>query len=318
MALPLGLVLALAVLNLAFGYLNEARQRGRLKDMFGQYVPPTLVEQMVRAPGRFSTAGESREMTVLFADIRSFTTLSETLTPGELKGLLNQFFTRMTRIIFERHGTIDKYVGDMIMAFWGAPLPDPDHALHATEAALEMLGAVESLRPELAAQGLPEISIGIGINTGVMNVGDMGSEFRRAYTVIGDAVNLGSRIEGLTKFYGAGLVIGEATRAQLGSFVCRRLDRVRVKGKTQGVEVYEPLCREDKAEPALRLEIERHHRALELYWAQQWDESCAEFEALHARAPQTRIYALYLERIDELRRRPLPADWDGVYDRRTK
>ena len=184
--MPLELVTVLAMFNLAYGFLSESRQRDRLKGMFGHYVPPPLVEQMLRRPDRFTTDGESRELTVLFADIRNFTTLSETLSPNELKKLLNSFFTPMTRIIFEKHGTIDKYVGDMIMAFWGAPLEDERHAVHAVEAALAMLAEVERLKPEFRERGLPEITIGIGVNTGIMNVGDMGSEFRRAYTVIGD------------------------------------------------------------------------------------------------------------------------------------
>jgi adenylate cyclase len=318
LAMPLQLVTVLAVFNLAYGFLGESRQRNRLKDMFGQYVPPPLVEQMMRRPDRFTTEGESRELTVLFADIRNFTALSEALSPNELKNLLNSFFTPMTRIIFEKRGTIDKYVGDMIMAFWGAPLPDERHALHAVEAGLAMLTEVERLKAEFARRGLPEINIGIGLNTGIMNVGDMGSEFRRAYTVIGDAVNLASRIEGLTKYYGVGMVIGEDTYRQLDNIVCRKLDRVRVKGKTKGVEVYQPLCRRDQASDALHRELESYHRALELYWDKQWDAAHDSFEQLAALHPETEIYTLYLQRIAEIRDRPMPADWDGIYERRTK
>ena len=318
LAMPLQLVMALAVFNLAYGFLSESRQRNRLKDMFGQYVPPPLVDQMMRRPDRFTTEGESRELTVLFADIRNFTALSETLSSNELKSLLNSFFTPMTRIIFDKRGTIDKYVGDMIMAFWGAPLADERHAPHAVEAALAMLAEVERLKPEFASRGLPEINIGIGLNTGIMNVGDMGSEFRRAYTVIGDAVNLASRIEGLTKFYGAGVIIGEETYKKLDDFVCRKLDRVRVKGKTKGIEVYQPLCPHDQASDALRHELASHHRALELYWSKQWDAARDLFEQLHAQHPETEIYGLYLQRIAEIRERPLPPEWDGVYERRTK
>ena len=149
----------------------------------------------------------------------------------------------MTRVIFDRRGTIDKYVGDMIMAFWGAPLRDAEHAEHAVAAALDMLRALTELRAEFAREGLPEIAIGIGINSGLMNVGDMGSHYRRAYTVIGDAVNLASRLEGLTKYYGVDLVVGPRTRELAPGFVYRRLDRVRVKGKREAVEVFAPLCR---------------------------------------------------------------------------
>lgn len=318
LAMPLELVTVLAMFNLAFGFLGESRQRDRLKDMFGHYVPPPLVEQMLRRPDRFTTDGESRELTVLFADIRNFTTLSESLSPNELKKLLNSFFTPMTRIIFDKHGTIDKYVGDMIMAFWGAPLPDDKHAVHGVEAALAMLEEVERLKPEFTARGLPEVNIGIGVNTGIMNVGDMGSEFRRAYTVIGDAVNLASRIEGLTKYYGAGVVVGEDTYKNLDNILCRQLDRVRVKGKHTGVEVYQPLCPIEEADEALLQELESHHHALELYWHRQWDAAREIFDRLHTRHPATAVYKLYLQRIHDIRDRALPEDWDGVYERRSK
>jgi adenylate cyclase len=213
LATPILVQLPIALfVGLLAQYLTEAHARQQLKSVFGQYVPPEIVDEMSRNPDEdFSVEGESREMSVLFCDIRSFTTISESLPADELKQLLNHFFTPMTRIIFERRGTIDKYVGDMIMAFWGAPVQDPGHRQHAVEAALEMLDQVVAMRPELSERNWPEINIGIGINTGMMNVGDMGSEYRRAYTVIGDAVNLGSRLEGLTKYYGVRLIVSETT-----------------------------------------------------------------------------------------------------------
>ena len=167
---------------------------------------------------------------MLFCDIRGFTTISESLAADELKQLLNFFFTPMTRIIFEQRGTIDKYVGDMIMAFWGAPVHDNNHQQHAVEAAMAMLNQLAKMQPEFSERNWPEVNIGIGINTGMMNVGDMGSEYRRAYTVIGDAVNLGSRLEGLTKYYGVQLIVSETTAAGLDGILLRRLDRAKVKG----------------------------------------------------------------------------------------
>ena len=317
-AVPALLILHLAVFNLGYGFLFEARGRRQLKDMFGQYVPPALVEEMNRAGERYDFSGESREMSVLFADIRSFTTISESLSATDLKALLNRFFTPMTRIIFDRRGTIDKYVGDMIMAFWGAPLRDAEHAGHAIAAALDMLRTMRDLRAEFAREGLPEVAIGIGINSGVMNVGDMGSQYRRAYTVIGDAVNLASRLEGLTKYYGVDLVVGPRTRELAPDFVYRRLDRVRVKGKHEAVEVYAPLCRVAELDDALRQELADHERALEHFWKRDWPEAQRLFTALQAAHPQTTLYALYLERIAQLRERRLPDDWDGVYERREK
>lgn len=318
LAMPLALVIALAVLNMVYGFLFETRSRQQLKSMFGQYVPPELVEEMSQQPEHFGFEGQSREMTVLFADIRGFTTLSESLPAHALKDLLHRFFTPMTRVIFDHRGTIDKYVGDMIMAFWGAPVRDARHAEHAIDAALGMLHALQDLRTALVREGLPEIVIGIGINSGVMNVGDMGSQYRRAYTVIGDAVNLASRLEGLTKYYGVNLVVGPRTRELAPDFVYRRLDRVRVKGKREAVEVFEPLCRRAELGDVLQQELDTHEQALRHFWARDWEPARTLFRTLHAAHPQTALYALYLERIERLRERTLPDDWDGVYERREK
>ena len=319
LAAPMLLIALLGALNLGWGFFFEARTKRRLKMMFGQYVPPELVEEMSERPGDFGFAGEQRELSVLFSDIRGFTTISETLAADELKQLLNRYFTPMTRIIFEHRGTIDKYVGDMVMAFWGAPVRDPDHAAHAIEAALAMLAGTETLKREFVRLGLPEISIGIGINSGVMNVGDMGSEYRRAYTVLGDAVNLASRLEGTTKYYGVGLVVGERTRELAGErFVWRELDLVRVKGKDRPVHVYEPVCRRDEAGPGLLDELRRHDAALAAFRARRWEEAAERFAALRSEHPDCGLYILYLERLAGLRADTLPPDWDGSWTRTEK
>ncbi len=318
LAWPLILIIALAAVVVSYGFLSENRKRAQLKGMFGQYVPPQLVDVMSQTSESFGFEGESREMTVLFADIRGFTTLSEKLSPAELRTLLNRYFTHMTEIIFDHQGTIDKYVGDMIMAFWGAPLHDPDHAKHAIQAAMQMLEKTAELKPILLAEGYPEVDIGIGLNTGLMNVGDMGSSYRRAYTVLGDNVNLGSRIEGLTKFYGAGLVVSETTMAGQDGVVFRRLDLVKVKGKTEAVKVFEPLCTQEQVTAELLEELQRHEAGLEAYYRQAWDEAKGIFTPLNQQQPETRVYSLYLERIAELRQRNPGPDWDGVYERREK
>ena len=313
------LILLLASFNLAYGFLFESRGRRQLKGAFGQYVPPELVEKMSRNPELYGFEGESRELTILFADIRSFTTISESLSPNALKELLNRFFTPMTRIIFQRRGTIDKYVGDMIMAFWGAPVADGEHAVHAIEAALDMLAEVERLKEDFCADGLPEVEIGIGLNTGTVNVGDMGSEFRRAYTVIGDAVNLASRLEGTTKYYGVRLVVGERTREEADKrFVFRELDYIRVKGKAEAIRIFEPICRTEDADPALSEQLRRYHRALELYRSRRWDAADEILAALVSEQPEGQLYRLYRQRIDELRGMPRNEDWDAVYDRQVK
>jgi adenylate cyclase len=300
-------------------YLTEARSRKQLKAVFGQYVPPEIVDEMSRNPGEnFSVEGESRELSVLFCDIRSFTTISESLAADELKKLLNYFFTPMTRIIFEQRGTIDKYVGDMIMAFWGAPVTDPGHPQHAVEAALAMLDKVVEMRPELSERNWPEINIGVGINTGMMNVGDMGSEYRRAYTVIGDAVNLGSRLEGLTKYYGVMLIVSETTAGGLDGIELRRLDRVKVKGKHEPVTIYEPVGKSAEL-PAERIdEISASNEALDYYFAGNWEKARAAFRLLLDSVPGCRLYTLYLERIDALQSQGITEGWDGVFEHTSK
>jgi adenylate cyclase len=315
---PILLIIGLAIMNIIYGYLFESRKRERLKEMFGQYVPEEHIDEMLKGADSFALLGEDREMTVLFADIRNFTTISETMTASELKNLLNEFFTPMTEIIFKFQGTIDKYIGDLIMAFWGAPLTDKKHAEHAIAAALEMQETVTKLKPVFDARGWPEINIGIGLNSGVMSVGDMGSQFRRNYTVLGDAVNLGSRVEGLTKFYGVQLMITEATRKDQKKFLFRELDRVRVKGKKNGVGIFEVICRKKDATPELEQEIQKSDLALNNYYNQQWDAAESLFNELHLAHPHVKMYNLYLKRIHELKANPPAANWDGVHEHSSK
>jgi adenylate cyclase len=318
LAWPMMLIMTLAAVNISYGLISETRKRAQLKNMFGQYVPPQLVDTMSQTSEEsFGFEGESREMTVLFADIRDFTSLSEKLSPEALRNLLNRYFTHMTEIIFDHHGTIDKYVGDMIMAFWGAPLADADHARHALLTALQMLEKTAALKPALKAEGYPEIDIGIGLNSGLMNVGDMGSSYRRAYTVLGDNVNLGSRIEGLTKFYGVGLVVSETTAAGQDDILFRQLDRVKVKGRSTAVDVYQPLGIKEAINAERLVELTQHQQALAAYFQQDWDQARETFTQLQQQHP-ARLYQLYLERIEQLRQRNPGPEWDGVYERREK
>ncbi|OOC09538.1 CHASE2 domain-containing protein [Thioalkalivibrio halophilus] len=319
LASPLLAVVLIAVFNLGWGFLFEARTRHRLKAMFGQYVPPALVEQMSEHPEAFDFEGRSRELSILFSDIRGFTGLSESLEADQLKRLLNRYFTPMTRVIFEHRGTIDKYVGDMVMAFWGAPVDDREHATHAVEAALEMQAETARLREAFTAQGLPDIHVGIGINSGVVNVGDMGSEYRRAYTVLGDAVNLASRLEGSSKYYGVGIVVGERTRELTGEcFVWRELDRVRVKGRDRPVRVFEPVCRSPEHTPELQAELDSLAQALDAFRSADLDAAEKAFRRLTGAYPGVGLYRLYLDRIEHLRREPPPPDWDGSWTRESK
>jgi adenylate cyclase len=320
LAIPMLVQLPIALfVGLLAQYLTEAHSRKQLKSIFGQYVPPEIVDEMSRHPdGNFSVEGESRELSVLFCDIRGFTTISESLAADELKQLLNQFFTPMTRIIFEQRGTIDKYVGDMIMAFWGAPVQDPGHRQHAVEAALAMLDQVVAMQPEFSERNWPEVRIGIGIYSGVMNVGDMGSEYRRAYTVIGDAVNLGSRLEGLTKYYGVRLIVSETTAAGLDGMLLRCLDRVKVKGTHEPVTIYEPVGLSDSVPGELAKEVLASDTALNHYFAGDLEKAYSAFQILQDAAPERRLFGLYLERIGALQSQGIGPDWDGVFEHTSK
>lgn len=312
------MIFLLSIMNMAYGFLFESKARDLLKYMFGQYVPVEHVEKMSQNPNDYSMQGESRNMTVLFADIRNFTRISETLGAVELKNLLNEFFTPMTRIIFENNGTIDKYVGDMIMAFWGAPLKDEHHAKHALAAAIAMYEESLKIKTDFADKGLPEISIGIGLNTGIMNVGDMGSEFRRSYTVLGDAVNLASRLEGLTKFYGEDIIVGEQTASGQNHIIFRHLDKVKVKGKVSAVDVYAPVCLRDALTPDIMVELDKHEVALQLYFKRKWQKALKAFKKLNKKYPDKKIYALYIDRIQFLEENPPGKKWDGAFIRTKK
>jgi len=312
------LVLSITILNIAVGFFQESSRRRNLKDMFGQYVPPAHIDKMVNSGNQDAFASDSREMTVLFSDIRSFTSISEGLSAEELKLMLNEYFTPITQIIFETDGTIDKYVGDMVMAFWGAPLEDANHRLHAIEASLAMLKKTEELKPIFKAKGLPEINIGVGLNSGLMNVGDMGSQYRRAYTVLGDAVNLSSRLESLTKFYGVRCLVGENTLEGIKDYAFREVDRIQVKGKENSVNVFEPIGKISELSAVQLKELESYHAGLDLYRHQQWEDAQKIFKHLKNQFPETALYQLYLERIAENQNANLPADWDGTFRHTSK
>jgi adenylate cyclase len=226
--------------GVVYQYFVEGREKRKMKKLFGQYVSKDVYEQLVADPSRARLGGQRREMTVLFSDIRGFTTVTERGQPEEIVRMLNEYFTRMVAIVFHHHGTLDKFVGDMVMALFGAPLDDPKHADHAVEAALEMIEALHELNARWQAEGRPALDIGIGINSGSMIAGNIGSEAIMSYTVIGDAVNLGARLESLNKEYGTRIIISETTRAGLrGRYLFRSLGDVVVKGKTQPVAIFE-------------------------------------------------------------------------------
>jgi len=312
------MLLTMFMLNMSYGYFIETRGKRQLTGLFGHYVPPELVDEMARRPEAYSLEAQSREMTVLFSDVRGFTTISEGLNPKELSALMNQFLTPMTRVIHEHRGTIDKYMGDAVMAFWGAPLSDVEHARHAMQAGLEMLARVDQINNEFASRGWPPLKIGVGINTGPMSVGNMGSEFRMAYTVLGDAVNLGSRLEGLTKGYGVSLIVSETTRGVVPEYAYREIDRVRVKGKDKPITIYEPLCLRGQLDTKWKDELKLYREALRMYRAREWDTAEMNFLNLTRASRSPELYRVYVERIAHFRLQPPKGDWDGVYTHATK
>jgi adenylate cyclase len=323
-----GLVLPLAgalimvttafALNMSYGYFVESRSKRELANLFGTYVPPELVDEMVKDPDSYSMTATNREMTVMFCDMRGFTKMSEQMEPIQLQSLLNGVFTRLTGIIRANRGTIDKYMGDCVMAFWGAPVETPEHAHLAVKSAMEMANAVRGINEEHRAKGIPEIGIGIGVNTGNMCVGDMGSNIRRSYTVIGDAVNLGSRLEGLSKVYGIDIVVSESARKLAPAFGWQELDRVRVKGKDQAVAIFWPVAPANRVGAETEAEIKTWASFLKAYRAQDWDQCDLLMMNLLRMNAKKYLYHLYSDRVASMRLLPFDLEWDGATNFETK
>jgi adenylate cyclase len=314
---PLLTVLGLYLLSTAYGFLAETRHKRQITKLFGQYVPPELADEMSRDPTNYSMEGQSREMTVLFSDIRGFTNFSEKLPPTELAEVLNSYLGTMTSIVHKHRGTIDKYIGDAVMAFWNAPLDMPNHAEAAVQTALDMQAALPALNEQFAARDWPHVKIGVGVNTGRMSVGNMGSAFRMSYTVMGDAVNLGSRLEGITKQYSVGILATQTTVDADSSHFFMKIDDVRVKGKEQPVAIYEPLGLKETLDPAEIDRAKRFEQAFAAYQQQQWEPSETLLRALNSESPRP-LYDIYLERIAHFRETPPPENWDGVFVYTTK
>ena len=320
LGIPIVFTLLVFLAQLFYGFFFETRKQREISRLFGQYVPPDLVAEMAHNPTSFSMATDRRNMTVLFTDVRGFTTISEKYAgqPQELSELMNQFLSVLTEVVFRHRGTIDKYMGDAIMAFWGAPLEDPANALHALQAAVEMPQALRKLDALFKERGWPELHIGVGLSTGAMSVGNMGSQFRVAYTVISDVVNLGSRLEGLTKHYGVEVICSDATRQAAPDWVYRELDLVRVKGKNEPVTIWEPIGPKDQVDEALRQDLSRQRQAMRHFRAQRWDEAEREFFGLSRSGRPHPIYERYLRAITNFRLHPPPPDWDGATNFETK
>lgn len=316
LVLPISSVVLMAglcyIADTAYGYFVESRTKRQLAGLFGTYVPPELVDEMLKEPEHYDMRATERELTVMFSDMRGFTSLSETMTPQALQELLNQVFSHLSVCVRQRRGTIDKFMGDCIMAFWGAPLSTNEHARLGALAALDMRVAIAKINLEHQVRGLPPIGMGVGLNTGRMCVGDMGSDLRRSYTVIGDAVNLGSRLEGLSKHYGVDIVASESTRAQAGDdLVWQEIDRVRVKGKEVAVTIYTLLGLASELPPDQQVALRLWDEALQAYRQQAWATALCKLDQLQAADADHPLYQQLRQRIDAWQRQMPPPGWDG-------
>ena len=317
MAVPsveIGLMFTVVTL---YKYMTEEREKKKVKGAFQHYLSPEVIDQVLDNPDQLRLGGEKKELTVFFSDVRGFTTISESLSPEKLCELMNEYFTPMTGIVLRSKGVLDKYIGDAIMAFWGAPLHLENSADAAAQASIEMLYALDRLRIEFKEKGLPDIDIGIGLNTGPMSVGNMGSAERFTYTVMGDAVNLGSRLEGLTKEYGIKVMVSEFTQRRLtpGKFFTRDLDDIRVKGKNEPVKVFH-LMRPDFLPKADQIKefIGHFETGRHAYTKQSWEEARKAFSLCLQMKPDDKASTMYVERVEEYMRESPGQEWDGVYN----
>ncbi len=305
-------ILLTYVLHTSVGYFVERRTKRQLVELFGHYVPSELVARMASQPEQYTTQAISRELTVMFCDLEQFTPLSESMDPQALQALLNDIFNRMADVIGPNQGTIDKYMGDCVMVFWGAPVADPDHAWHAVKTGIELGVMLQRFNSEREAAGLAPLGASIGINTGMMSVGDMGSEMRRSYTVIGDAVNLAARLEPLAGIYGVPMVVGEQTVQQVAQCHWQWLDCIRVSGKAQAANIYAPFTEDAQLDADQQRELGLWHQFREAYRMQDWPRCSTLLAKLQGLAPGRVLYGVYRERIDAFLKQPPAPDWDGV------
>jgi len=316
---PLILTMSLYVALTFYRYLTEERGKKELRQTFQKYVSPAIVEEILAHPQNIALGGRKARLTIFFSDVRGFTTISEKLDPRDLSDLLNSYLTPMTEIVFKNRGTLDKYMGDAIMAFFGAPIPYNDHAKFACRCALQSLEKLFELKKFYESKGLPAIDIGIGLNTGEVSVGNMGSVTVRSYTVMGDAVNLASRLEGINKQYGTRIILSEMTYNDVkDSFICREVDWVRVKGKALPVKIYE-LIAEGKSVPNAQQEfLSIYGKGYSFYHEKNWQESLNCFRKALELQPDDEVSKLYVERCEDYIANPPEENWDGVFVMKTK
>jgi adenylate cyclase len=296
-----------------FQFMTEEREKRKIGKAFSHYVSPSLVNEILKDPKKLVLGGEEKRLTCLFSDIRGFTTVSESLKPDALVKLINDYLTPMTDIVLKNDGTIDKYMGDAIMAFWGAPVWQEDHHVRACRTALEMMKKLDELQVVWQKAGIPKLAIGVGISTGRVTVGNMGSSTRFDYTIMGDTVNLGSRLEGLNKEYGTYIIVPKYTYEDVkAEFIFRQIDMVKVKGKDRPIKIYE-LMGDKNDENNLRETIELFESGLKSYMERDWDRAGGYFHDVLKIRPDDGPSSVFISRVEELRKAELPPDWDGVY-----
>jgi len=285
-------ILILYIINILISYFVEIRARQEIINIFGKYIPPQLVEEISKSPGKVSLKSESREMTVLFCDLHNFTSSSEHLAPQQISRMLNTYFTEMSNILHDCDATIDKFIGDAVMAFWGAPLRQEDHPQLSVLASIKMQEAIDKLGSVFTENGWPVTKMGIGISTGKMHVGNMGSEHRITYTVVGDPVNLASRLEGLTRTYKVPTIVSESTTLATTSILYRELDTVTVRGKETETRIFQPICQSAQVTESITEELEKQQQAVQHYYEQKYGESAAIFNQLAEAHPDDLYYKI--------------------------
>jgi adenylate cyclase len=299
--------------------LSEEREKRKIKGSFRQYLSPKIIDIITKDPSKLRLGGEEREVSVFFLDIAGFTTMSEALKPAQLVEVMNSCLTEFSRIILKHDGLINKYIGDCIMAFWNAPADQPGHAAMACRAALECISILPDINRRFQERGLPRIDCRVGINTGTVVVGNMGSDERFDYTVMGDPVNLASRLEGANKSYHTHIMISDTTFEQAREAIeARDLDLIRVKGKKEPRKVFEVLCRKGEMSEELTEGRKRYHNALALYRQKSFEEAIEAFQSVFDYLPNDHVTRVYLERARAFTSHPPPPAWDGVYEMMTK
>jgi len=315
---PLFTLVLVYIALIVIYYRTEERSRKWITSVFGKYVSPVVITNLIKNPDLINLGGEKRNITIFFSDIRGFTTISEKLKPEELVHLLNEYLTEMTQIIIKDQGLVDKYMGDAIMAFWGAPLDHPTHADTACSSSLEMIEKLRELQKKWKGEGIPAFDIGIGLNTGDAIVGNMGSKNRFDYTAMGDNVNIASRMEGLNKIYGTNIIITEKTYKIIkDKYEIRKLDAVKVKGKKKPVLIYELISHKSDISKKHQDFIKLYEEGFEFYFKKKWKQAIISFQAANKLMKDTSSQ-LFINRCKEFEKNPPSKDWDGVWEMKTK